>query len=216
MNKLCQILCILKQKLYVEGLILLVPVGLNEIGSYTLTRNYITDFLIKSLPVIVREIAREPSLRKKIHSFFQNIPFAIGAFIEFFDSILKEMRESKRKYFSRWHNDLNEMTKKNPHLNQIKVPTILIQGTKDHVSDFERIITQAKHNSITDFEKDTISKETLSLCKNGRKQILIKNVFPQSSYVKVVEAEKFGTHILPLFRSKSVARVSLYLLKRSQ
>ncbi len=201
--------------LHVDGLILIVSVGLNEIDSAELARRYMTDFLIKSSLIIIREVARQPSFRKKLVSLIRNISLAIHSSLEFFISILQEVRASNRHYFERFQNDLKEMTQKSPYLNQIRVPVVLVQGAKDRVSDSRRILSQATDTTALVLSSFDISENLPTCSQNTSQQILAMDIFPQSAHVIMVEANKFGTHVLPLFRSKSVARASLYLLQRA-
>jgi len=201
--------------LHVYGLILIVSVGLNEISSGELARRYIADFLIKSLGVIVAEVARNPSLRKKFRSLVDNLSVAAHACLDFFICILKEAKASNRNYFTRFQNELQEMAKKSPYLDQIRVPIVLVQGAKDRVSDYGRMLTQAKDKASQVGLQDTEAENSHTPSQNTSKPVLTAHIFSQSASIRMIEAEKFGTHVLPLFRSKSVARVSLYLLQRA-
>jgi pimeloyl-ACP methyl ester carboxylesterase len=201
--------------MHIEGLILIDSVGLNEVDSHELAKRFIVDLLIKSPLMIMRELERKPGIRKKLLSFIENVPLATSVCFELIQCILKEVRTSNLSYFSRVQNELREMAKINPYLERIRVPIVLIQGLKDRVSDCERIITQTREKSAQTLSQDSGRGILLGPKKNINKRILAENVFPQSPYVRMIEAEKFGTHGLPLFRSKSVARVSLYLLQRA-
>lgn len=204
-----------KPNIQVEGLILIVPVGLNNVVAGALIRRYVTDFLITSLLAVLREIGRKPSLREKLDSLVESMVLIVRSCLSFFLAILKEVKLSRLGYLHRFTNEVKEMSQRSPYLDKIGVPIVLIQGAYDHVSDRASILTQTKAQAIKVGLQDQ-TEERSKTDKKIKEQILIESLFPQSPDIRIVKAQKFGTHLLPLFRSKPVAKASLYLLQRSR
>src|SRR5438067_10759124 len=104
------------------------------------------------------------------------------------------------------------MAEKCLHLNRIRVPIILVQGNWDRVSDSRKITALIEEKSIL---KTHLFKDCPLLSPYiAEKQVASKYLFPQSPYVRIVKVEKFGVHLLPFYRSNSIARVTFYLLRR--
>ena len=189
---------LLKKGLFiqVEGLILIDPVGLNEISNVKLVRRYVIDSLITSPLVQLKESARKASLRGKSISLIKNAILSINIYIAFLLALMKEIKISQFKYFSRFKNELKEMSQLSSYIGELSVPIILILGTEDRVSDNYNILSR-----LTELH-DTTTKSF----KKKRNETLAKCLFPRSSYVSILNAKKFGSHLLPLLRSKAVAQ----------
>ncbi len=197
----------------VEGLILIDPVGLNDISNVKLVRSYVVDSLITSPLVQLRESARKASLRRKSISLIKNAVLSVNIYIAFLLALMKEVKISQFKYFSRFKNQLKEMSQQSPYIGELSVPIILILGTEDRVSDNYNILSQARVQPALTELHDTTANSFISF-KKKRKETLATCLFPRSPHVSIVNAKKFGSHLLPLLRSKAVARASLYLLRR--
>lgn len=200
--------------MHTEGLILMVPVGLNDFHCGTLIRSYIWDFFITTPLVILREIFKKHQMKNKLLALVEIMVLASKAFFSFFYCILREMMISHLRYLSRFRNEVREIAKKSPYLDQIRVPIILIQGVSDLVSDQNKILAQIKVQAQKVGLQDQSEKALISY-KDLSPQLLKKYLFSQSSSIKLVNAQKLGSHSLPIFRSKTVARASLYLLRKS-
>jgi pimeloyl-ACP methyl ester carboxylesterase len=92
--------------------------------------------------------------------------------------------------------DFEDMAKMNEKIQEVAVPVVLVQGEQDEVSEYEKIIP----------EKESLNK--------GREKYLKENLFKSSPYVRMLVAEKKGTHGLPVARGESVAKTSLYMIDR--
>jgi pimeloyl-ACP methyl ester carboxylesterase len=201
----------IKSDILVEGLILVVPVGLIAIGGKELVRRYIVDALFVSFMTILREVLHTPHIYNKLRCFVKNTLLILNASLVFFYALFKDIRAFRWGYLARFKNDLTEMSRLNPYLSKIRVPVVLIQGSKDFVSDHAKLSAQVSAQQERRHSQN-ISREEVAFSKQG----LAKIVFPQSPAVTVVVAQKFGSHLLPLLRSESIARASLYLLRRSR
>jgi hypothetical protein len=124
------------------------------------------------------------------------------------------MEKSRLNYPSRFKNEILETAAVNSRLAELRVPIILISGAQDPISNPEKIIPPGEEEKVLEVwehEQQTLEVKNFS---DPREEFLRKNVFPNSPYIRMVVPEKLGHHGLPLYRSKSVARAALYLLKR--
>lgn len=183
----------------IEGLILINSSGLNNISGWTFLRRQIVDITIKTWLMILRESAREPSFRKKIISLRENVAILNSGTHDYLFAIWKDIRPSLRAFLSGFINEVIEGTTRSPYLDQISVPIVIIQGAKDRSLDNDRVLIQAKYSPI--------------FSKNAKKQISVEDLFPCSPYVRLLRIQKYGHHLLLFFRTRSIAKVSLHLLK---
>ena len=200
----------------VEGLVLINSAGLNDIDEWTLLWRQFVDLTVKIFLIILRESAREPSLRKKITSLRENMIVLLRGAGDFFFSIRVDARPSLRTFFSRFKNEVVETATRSPYLDQLSVPIVIIQGTKDRCFDTDRILTQAKAQTGTSEVFDARVKSPPVFSKAAKKQNPVEDLFPRSPYVRLVRGQKFGNHLLPLFQPGAVAQASLYVLGDSK
>ncbi len=171
-------------QLSVQGLILLSPVGLYDQQPRELTKNLIQDSFI-SMP---KEIASDKNISSNFKKWF-HVATDVGKGL---------MRNTARQgsMVGRIRKDVTAMSEKNPYLEEVDVPVVIVTGEHDSVSDSTKIVTD---NKVKNHEREAFLKE---------------NLFPQSPFVRMVVAEKMGNHGLAHFRSKQVANATLYLLER--
>lgn len=93
--------------------------------------------------------------------------------------------------------EFSEMEQYNQRVEDVDVPVVIIQGAQDQVVEAEKIVP-------SDIES------------RDREEYLKENIFKNSPHVKMVVADKYGKHGLPVFRAESVASVSVGLLNRFQ
>lgn len=90
---------------------------------------------------------------------------------------------------------------KNPRLEEIKIPIILIQGEKDKPAGPKGDLANEQQAGQ---DEDGIVKQAL------------KALFPNSPNVIRVLAKRTGKHAFVLLRSSQIARVVSYLLERQK
>lgn len=84
--------------------------------------------------------------------------------------------------------EIHQMISANESAREITAPVVLIHGIDDYISRPHHIIPDGKGGIENDFEK---------------RQVLLSNLYPRSSDVRIVVAEKFPTHDLSTARGKS-------------
>lgn len=91
--------------------------------------------------------------------------------------------------------EFGEMEKYNERVEDLDIPVIIINGSEDQVVESGKIIPEEVE-------------------PRDREEYLKNNIFKHSPYIKMVVADKFGKHGLPVFRAESVAAASIGLLDR--
>lgn len=175
----------------VKGLILMDSTGLHDQSKTDLATNFTKDSIVNTPNSVTKSIfgIGKPFKGKK---FLLPRSLAAGADVIF--GIIREMKKSGAGYPKRFLNEISNMAKFNERIKEIRTPVVLVHGEKDPISDYKKIAPVEKPSE--------------------REEFLKKNLFKNSPSVKMVVAEKAGHHGVPLFRSESVARASLYMLKR--
>lgn len=179
-----------------QGITLLGSVGLYDQDSQELVKGFAKDTLISTPASITKNMIEEP----------ENIPTGLKALGQMIGTISKEMLASGKGYFDRFNREISEMSEQNPRLSEIKVPTVIISGAHDPVSDKERIVPE----NIEEELKEACDLPTCDI----REHYLKENLLPNSPYVRLLAPSKLGHHALPVFRPESVAKVSTYLHER--
>jgi len=175
----------------IRGLVLMDSVGLHEQRESDLIANFTKDSTINTPISVTKKIFGTGKNFKGEKSFLSR-SLTAGADVVF--GIIREMGKSGAGYPKRFLNEVANMSKFNSRIENVGVPVVLVHGEEDLISD---------HNKVAPVEKSS-----------DREKFLKENLFKKSPYVKMVVAEKAGHHGLPLFRSESVARASLYMLER--
>lgn len=175
----------------VKGLILMDSVGVHEQGKAELAAKFTQDSVVGTPMSVSKQTIGIGKYFKGEKSFLPR-SLKVGADAVF--GIIKEMGKSGTGYPKRFLNEVANMAKFNERIKDVRVPVVLVHGEKDPISDYEKVAPVEKPSE--------------------REEFLKKNLFKNSPYVKMVVAEKAGHHGLPLFRSESVARASLYMLER--
>lgn len=188
------------EKIKIEGLVLLDSLSLYDQTVPELGLHYAKDIAkaqaSSSAVISKRAFGNKPRIKESTASALasQNRKYLTGGMAE----ILREVMRSGVDYPKRMASELRQMTKKNPHLQDIKVPVVMIQGEHDLLSDPKKIISGAEE------------REHLKL----REEFLKENIFTNAPHVAMVIPEKLGSHNVSYTRSEEVARSSLYMLKR--
>lgn len=206
----------------VSGVILLDTVGLYEQESHELARKFAKDTLIDTLPDNLKDQYKklkksQPSAKTEVvKSLFNRTKTTASAGGDIIKGIAKEIKLSHFDYLKRLTGQIREMARKNPRIEKIKAPIILISGAKDPISSREKIVPKSEEDrAIQEYLKNIdsdLSKTNPTL--RIREEYLKENLFLESPYIKMIIPEDFGHHGLPLFRPESIAKVSLYLLER--
>lgn len=168
----------------IEGLVLIDSMGLYEQGDAELAAKFSKDSLLDTPRAALKAVGSKYAFLKRSMRAGTDIIFGIAA----------EIGKSKASYLSRLLGEIKDMTKFNRRVEGIKVPVVLVHGSKDPISDPQKIAPVE--------------------APSEREAYLKRNLFKSSPYVRMIVAEKAGHHGLPLFRSESVARASLYMLER--
>ncbi|HUC01284.1 MAG TPA: alpha/beta hydrolase [Candidatus Paceibacterota bacterium] len=188
------------EKIKIEGLVLLDSLSLYDQTVPELGLNYAKDMAstqMTSLGVASRRaIGNKPRIKGSTASALagQNRKYLTDGTAE----ILKEVMRSGLRYPERMASELRQMTKKNQHLQDIKVPVVMIQGESDLLSNPEEIVAEPE------------KMENLKT----REEFLKENLFTNAPHVAMVVPEKLGNHNVSFARPEEVARSSLYMLKR--
>ncbi len=177
--------------LKVKGLVLMDSVGLYEQGKVELAAKFAKDSTLDTPNSVVKKMAGAGKFFKGEKSF---LPRSLKAGADVVFGIIREMGKSGTEYPKRFLSEVSNMAKFNEKIKDIRVPVVLVHGEDDPISAHEKIAPVDKPSEREEFLKD--------------------NLFKNSPYVKMVVAEKAGHHGVPLFRSESVARASLYMLER--
>lgn len=206
----------------VKGLILLDVVGLYEQENRELVKNFLKDTLT-TLPDNLKDqgkirLNKGELLSKTVigKSLLNRTRNTVDAGVDIMSGVTKEIKLSRFNYPKRLSNQIQEMVRKNPRIEELKVPIILISGTKDLISSREKIFPKSEEDRAVQeclkYIDSDLSKTNPTL--RIREKYLKDKFFPQSPYVRMIIPEDFGHHGLPLFRPKSIAKASLYLLRR--
>ncbi len=176
----------------IDGLVLLDSTGLYEQSPNEVTKGFFKDAMVD----VPRDLILKGVPRKGGQTRLSHIKkgMSVGTDVAF--GIAKDIwqiwrKESRVGTMSRISAEAKNLSKMNPRMAEIEVPVVLISGTSDPISNPEKIAPP-----------------------DEREEYLKEHLFPKSPYVKMVAPEKIGHHSMPFFRPKSVARASLYLLKR--
>lgn len=178
------------QNVEIQGLILLDPVGLYEQNGGKLASQFTLDTVVNTPATLVKNSLRDPSLILKGLQAGSDIIFNIARGIA--TTSLKD-----GTYVRRLILQIKEGARKNTHYQEIECPIVLIQGKKDPISDYKKIIPNI--NDPEDlWEREKILKETL---------------FLKSKSVVMLLGEKIGHHGLPHFRPEAVSQAALRALR---
>lgn len=189
-------------ELHIHGLVLLDSMGLYEQDS--LATNFAKDSIVSTPATMVKNVVKNPGA----------VLQSLRAGNSVVGGIFKEIARSGTESLQRMKNEIEVMERKNPRLEQVQVPVILMSGSDDIVSHPDRIIPSGEEERILEeWERKDVEAGTETYI-DPREKYLQESMFPNSPYVRMVAPEKLGNHGLPLFRSESVANASLYLLKR--
>lgn len=193
----------------IRGLVLIDSTGLYDQAPSALAMGFARDSLIDTPKTLAENILAENIKKNR-----EAIKHAVRASTDIVFGIIREMAKSKLNYPSRLRTETQEMAVVNPRLAKLRVPIILLSGAHDPVSNPEKIIPPGEEEKILEaWEREQQTSETKKYI-DPREEFLRKNVFSNSPYVRMVIPEKLGHHGLPFYRPESVARASLYLLKR--
>lgn len=197
----------------VEGLIALDPVGLYKQGRSELVANFAVDSMVKTPMTLVGENLRHRVIRVKrafrepsgmtiknalvprpiTKDVFLGTKRAISASLDIVGNMPKQLAPPNRL-----SNQIEEMAEENPRYREIKCPVVLVQGAGDMVSSPGRVIP------------DKEDRKSWSV----RRRVLKETIFPNSSDVSMLVAQKYPRHGLPHFRPEQIVKVALYQLNR--
>jgi hypothetical protein len=102
-----------------------------------------------------------------------------------------------------------EMSKQNPHLEDVDVPVLIICSKKDGISKPSRIIEDL---SITSLQND--AGETTAM--ENKRSPSLERLFPNSPAVRMLLENDVNHHNAPYVLPGKIANVVLYFLKRYQ
>lgn len=173
--------------------VLLDSVGLYEQGFWELVANFTRDSMVDTTMTMNKNLLRHPSVYLKGLKAGADIAVGVG----------KEMMHSKLGYPKRFINEIKDMVQANPRAKELKAPVVVIIGAKDRVVSHERVAPIEKQPT----------KNLQALIENRKdREAKVREIFPNAASVSVLVPKKLGHHGVPLFRSRSVARVATHLL----
>ncbi|MCL5970875.1 MAG: alpha/beta hydrolase [Patescibacteria group bacterium] len=182
-------------QIQVEGIGLFDPVTLYEQGRGELFTNYVKDIIKTSAA-----ITHPPKMKGRNEVLNQNMKYTKDGIV----GILKGVMHARALGWPlKIWNEISEMAKANPNLAKIDVPVVIIQGAHDKVSNPAEIIPNQDPNSTKAYADKADERE------EG-----LKNIFPNSPYVRLLVPEKMGYHNVSYSRPESSARTVLYMLER--
>lgn len=185
----------------INGIVLLGSPGLYEQNSGDLKNNLIKDSLFTPIEALKK---KDKIFRTFTRGFHSMIDVGSNLISGSFNS---DFREKIKRDFS-------EMEHYNPRISELKVPVIIIVGTKDQVIEAGKIIPPEEEAKI---KNDLQIRKTENLNKEpdfSREKYLKENIFKQSPFVRMITPEKMGKHGLPVFRPEGIANASMHLLER--
>ena len=215
------------QDLKIEGVILLSPAGLYDERKPGQLKNKVIKDSLGTPISLAAELApgfgvdRTPSYRKKyVRTLLRGMSGAYGTA----SNLVKNFVASPNEYPGKLQRDFSEMEKKNPRIQEIKAPVVLIVGAKDGVVPLGEIIPFEEEAKIEE-ERISMQNQRLELEKSGgtwigkkpfntREKYLKQNLFKKSPFVRMITAEKMGKHGLPVYRAEDVVNASLGTLER--
>lgn len=171
----------------IEGLILLASTGLYNQKPKELTTNLLKDTFVKTPLGIPKSKSGANDFKK-----WTNVAKDLGL------NVLAKTTSSP-SHVGKILNKIRETSKLNEKTNKLKIPIILINGKEDLVSDQKKIVP---------IEEDTEGKI------RSREKYLKENLFRESPYIRMLIPSKSSNHGLSYFRSKSIAKTSLYLIDK--
>ncbi|MBI5733143.1 alpha/beta hydrolase [Candidatus Jorgensenbacteria bacterium] len=189
----------------IKGVILLDSMGLYEQSPMGLAGHLAKDLIVDTPIGMTGFDMKNPAMRKWVRENTAMARKSIRSAIDIIIAIMKDVQKSRLDYPAKLIKEVREMAKANPNLGKLKMPIILMSGSQDPISNPEKMIAYNKEEGRPEESAGPI---------DSREYYLRKNIFPESPYVKMVVPEKFGHHSMPFFRAESVAKTSLYLLKR--
>lgn len=185
----------------VKGLILVDSVGLYEQKPGHLARGFAEDSLVITPVSLARHLRNTDVIKNGVRA---TLDIAAG--------VAHEVRESRLSFFSELKDEVREMAVANPRLAEINIPIVIISGAKDPISDPDKIVPPAEVEKLKQLIETEEALYGKGAFQDPREVFLRENVFPNSPYIRLVEARKLGHHGLPLFRE--VADSTNYLLDR--
>ncbi len=216
----------------VNGLVLLGPVGLHEKDPVDLAKTFVAHtagvpFIAPGVPQIPKEVKNSSAKDAPyIHGLAKDEAArrsptektaAEIAKAGTWDGILSQVAEVGRSwgpgvsFWRRLSSDIADMAIKNPRMETVNVPIVLIAGSNDPVADHEKIMPTEEEQKIRkEMEEKPEQRKVLA----AREQYLQENLFKNSPYVRMIVPEKMGNHLVQIFRPEAVAKVSMYLLDR--
>lgn len=194
----------------IEGLILLEPVGMYQQNGLRLAINFALDSIVKTPLGIATNT--------------EYIQRGIGVLKEFIPGTVPQPPASPTPKPS-LREQIALMSRVDPHLQEVETPLVLIQGSKDIVSEHEKMVPREVEEEIDArqayFKKlqqirRSVGKKWSEIkfpkFEDLRENYLKEFVFPKSPFIRMLVPEKAGHHGLPIFRPESVAKASLYIL----
>lgn len=199
-----------KPDIKLNGLVLLDSVGLYDQSGMKLLLGRNPHDMTKTQLSVARHMVKtklsfilHPKFFKESDQLVsQDRKYLMDGLVE----VLREIGRSKIGFLSRVQKELRNLIKRNPDLERIKVPVVLVQGAYDKVSDPGKIIPNQEPSSSKD------SPYIVGI--HDREQYLKDMVFTSSPYVRMVVPTRMGHHNVSFLRPEQVAETSLRLLER--
>lgn len=126
--------------------------------------------------------------------------------IEFLGGLWQDVKASKLKYPWMFTQQMREMMRIDPVLEQIKAPILILTTDKDFVSNYRRYLPELEiEKRMGEFQDEHEKKVAAG---RARRAYLGEHLLPNANPLGIIVASKYGSHIgLPVERYKVVAHV---------
>ncbi len=172
-----------------QMLILFAPAGLYEQKAGDLVKNFIQD-AAEAVPDILAT-KKSDRLKKAVKALVAAGDVVIG--------IGREMVRSRADYVKRMPAEIEEVARLNERLNQVNIPVIIIQGSKDKpVGPIGKLVAGQMGNNE----------------QAGEVQQALSELFPSSPTITRLLGERYSHHAMTLLRDEQIARIVAYLTER--
>ncbi|MEK7184276.1 MAG: alpha/beta hydrolase [Patescibacteria group bacterium] len=199
----------------IKGMILLGSAGLYEQDSTQIAQKLVKESGWETTKTVTKELAGEVKRvlltdiqklvsRWDVKEVLQSSAKAIRSGVNVVEAYRKELFGSSLKQFAeRIQQEAVSAARLNERAKVLKMPIVLVQGTKDTVFEVDQIIPAESKVRGMDAQQQ-------------RSEAVRQNVFLESENIIVLLAEKFGHHGVPYFRDEQIAKVALYMQERER
>jgi pimeloyl-ACP methyl ester carboxylesterase len=182
----------------VRGLILTAPGGLYDQDGPELTKNFFKDSLLGTSPAIIKD-SKIGSVRK-VKNTLGRMGRAIKIGNDVGQGMGKEFLTAPSKFGKRVAREGNEAATRNPQTEEIDSPIVIILGDKDIAFRSDKLISEDAHDQ--------------SQASQKLREKQMKEIFPNSPAIRVLEGSKDAVHGMHYIRGDKVTNSGWHMLQR--